>query len=104
MEEIKHLKIEIVTYLFPKFTRMQVFDSCMPSFFACTNVWWGMRPTAWLGEWVQWTRRAGPDRRGGRPGLPLTTGSPGLLIYIKAPISTVIPRHIFTNNLFYCLK
>jgi hypothetical protein len=35
MEEIKDLKIETVTYLFPKFTSMQrnVFDSCMPSFF-----------------------------------------------------------------------
>jgi hypothetical protein len=31
MEEIKHLKIEIVTHIFPNFTRMQwnVFDSCM---------------------------------------------------------------------------
>jgi hypothetical protein len=31
MEEIKHLKIEIATHNFPKFTRMQgnVFDQCM---------------------------------------------------------------------------
>jgi hypothetical protein len=36
MEEIKYLKIETVTHIFPKFTRMQgnVFDSCMHSFFA----------------------------------------------------------------------
>jgi hypothetical protein len=40
MEEIKHLKIETVTHIFPKFMHMQedVFDSCMPSFFACTDV------------------------------------------------------------------
>jgi hypothetical protein len=35
MEEIKHLKIETTTHLFPKFMRMQenVFDSCMYFFF-----------------------------------------------------------------------
>jgi hypothetical protein len=35
MEEIKRLKIETVTHIFPKFMRMQadVFDSCMHSFF-----------------------------------------------------------------------
>jgi hypothetical protein len=35
MEEIKHLKIKIVTHIFPKFTRMQgnVFDSCVHSFY-----------------------------------------------------------------------
>jgi hypothetical protein len=40
MEEIKHLKIETVTYIFPKFMRMQgdVFDSCMHSFFARRDV------------------------------------------------------------------
>jgi hypothetical protein len=34
MEEIKHLKIETVTHIFSKFTRIQgnVFDSCMHSF------------------------------------------------------------------------
>jgi hypothetical protein len=42
MEE-NHLKIETVTYIFPKFTCMQgnVFDSCMSSYFlACTDVRW----------------------------------------------------------------
>jgi hypothetical protein len=31
MEEIKHLKIETATHIFPKFTRMQrnVLDQCM---------------------------------------------------------------------------
>jgi hypothetical protein len=40
MEEIKHLKIETVIHIFPKFMRMQedVFDSCMHSFFARTDV------------------------------------------------------------------
>jgi hypothetical protein len=27
-----------------------------------------------------------------------------LYLYYKAQVSTVIPRHIFTNNPFYCLK
>jgi hypothetical protein len=51
MKEIKHLKIETVTHIFPKFTRMQgnMFDSCMHSFFAGTDV---AHPT-WL------SRRAG---------------------------------------------
>jgi hypothetical protein len=46
MEEIKHLKIEIVTYLFPKFTRMQgnVFDSCMSSYFLHAQTWGGGAP------------------------------------------------------------
>jgi hypothetical protein len=48
---------------------------------------------AWLGEWVQWARRAGPGRRGGRPGLPLTRGSPGLLIYL--PYIYIYVIHIF---------
>jgi hypothetical protein len=40
MEEIKHLKIETVTHIFPKFMRMQgdMFGSCMHSFFARTDV------------------------------------------------------------------
>jgi hypothetical protein len=40
MEELNHLKIETVTHIFPKFMRMQgdVFDSCMHSFFARTDV------------------------------------------------------------------
>jgi hypothetical protein len=52
MEEIKHLKIETTTHIFPKFTRMQgnVFDSCIHSFFACTDV----------GEW----RNRQPDSVG----------------------------------------
>jgi hypothetical protein len=62
MEEIKHLKIETVTHLFPKFThRGKVFDSCM-HFFACMDVERVACPTAWLGEWVGvpgWTRSQG---------------------------------------------
>jgi hypothetical protein len=52
MEKIKHLKIEITTHIFPKFTRMHliVFDSCMHSFFfALTDVGRVAHPTAWLG-------------------------------------------------------
>jgi hypothetical protein len=81
MEEIKHLKIETVTYLFPKFTRVQknVFDSCMPFYFFMHRRGVGVHPTAWLGEWVQCARRAGPGRRGGRPRLLLVRGNSGLL-------------------------
>jgi hypothetical protein len=48
MEEIKHLRIETVTHIFSKFTRMQenVFDSCMHSFFARTDVGRVAHPTA----------------------------------------------------------
>jgi hypothetical protein len=51
MEKIKHLKIETATYFFPKFTRMHwiVFDSCMHSFFALTDVGHVAHPTGWLG-------------------------------------------------------
>jgi hypothetical protein len=51
----KKLNIEIVTYLFSKFTRIQgnMFDSCMPSyFFAGTDVGLGTHSIAWLGVWV----------------------------------------------------
>jgi hypothetical protein len=49
MEEIKHLKIETATYIFPKFTRMQVnvFDLCMHSFFARTDAGRVAHPTDW---------------------------------------------------------
>jgi hypothetical protein len=64
MEKIKHLKIETVTHIFPKFTRMHwiVFDSCMHSFF-CAN-----------------RRGAGgaPDRLVGRAGLNQFVGVVGL--------------------------
>jgi hypothetical protein len=52
MEEIKHLKIETATHIFPKFTRMLwiVFYSCMHSFFfALTDVREVAHPTGWLG-------------------------------------------------------
>jgi hypothetical protein len=47
MEKIKHLKIETVTHIFPKFTLVQgnVFDSCMYSFFARTDVGRVAHPT-----------------------------------------------------------
>jgi hypothetical protein len=55
MEEIKHLNIETGTYIFSKFTHMQgnVFDLCMHSFFARTDVGRVAHPTAWS------SRRAG---------------------------------------------
>jgi hypothetical protein len=51
MEEIKHLKIETATHIFPKFTHMHwiVFDSCMYFFFALTDVGQVAHPTGWLG-------------------------------------------------------
>jgi hypothetical protein len=61
MEEIKHLKIETATHIFPKFTRMQgtVFDSCMHFFFARTDVERVAQPTTWL------SRRAGSNQVAG---------------------------------------
>jgi hypothetical protein len=80
MEEIKHLKIEIATHIFPKFMRMQgdVFDSCMHSFFARTDVGAG-GATDSLVQSVRWVE---PGCRDDRPGLPLTIGSPGLPLYL----------------------
>jgi hypothetical protein len=70
MEEIKHLKIETATHIFPKFMRMQgyVFDSCMHSFFAHTDVGAG-GATDILVQSVRWVE---PGCRDDRPGLPLT--------------------------------
>jgi hypothetical protein len=52
MEEIKHLKIETATHLFPKF-KENMFDLCTPSyFFACTYVGWETHPTTCLGVWM----------------------------------------------------
>jgi hypothetical protein len=50
MEEIKNLKIKTATHIFPKFTRMQgnMFDSCIYSFFARTDVGRVAQPTAWF--------------------------------------------------------
>jgi hypothetical protein len=50
MEEIKHLKIETVAHIFPKSMRMQgdMFDSCMHSIFARTDVARVVQPTAWF--------------------------------------------------------
>jgi hypothetical protein len=77
MEEIKNLKIETAAHIFPKFMRMHwiVFDSCMHSFFALTDVGQVAHPTAWLGALVK------PVCRGSRPELPLTIGSLGLPLY-----------------------
>jgi hypothetical protein len=79
MEEIKHLKIETAAHFFPKFTRMHwiVFDSCMHSFFCANRRGAGGAPDRLVGaRWVE------PVCRGGRPGLPLTIGSPGLPLYL----------------------
>jgi hypothetical protein len=80
MEEIKHLKIETVTHIFPKFMRMQgdLFDSCMHSFFARRDVGAG-GATDSLVQSVRWVE---PGYRDERPGLPLTIGSPGLPLYL----------------------
>ena len=53
-----------------------VFDSCMHSFFALTDVGQVAHPTACLGALVE------PVCRSDRPGLPLTIGSPGLPLYL----------------------
>jgi hypothetical protein len=73
MEEIKRLKIETVTHIFPKFMRMQgdVFDSCMHSFFAHTDVGAGGATDSM----VQSVRCIEPGYRDDRPRLPLTIGS-----------------------------
>jgi hypothetical protein len=80
MEEIKHLKIETVTHIFPKFMRMQgdVFDSCVHSFFARTDVGAG-GATDSLVQSVCWGE---PGCRDDRPRLPLTIGSPELALYL----------------------
>jgi hypothetical protein len=80
MEEIKHFKIETVTHIFPKFMRMQgdVFDSCMHSFFARTDMGAG-DATDSLVQSVRWVE---PGCWDDRPGLLLTIGSPGLPLYL----------------------
>jgi hypothetical protein len=80
MEEIKHLKIETITHIFPKFMRMQgdVFDSCMHSFFARRDVG-ADGATDSLVQSVHWVE---PGCRDERPGLPLSIGSTGLPLYL----------------------
>jgi hypothetical protein len=69
MEEIKHLKLETVTYLFSKFMGMHenVFDSCMTSFFACIDVGWGRTRQPGLASGC--SGRAGLDQVAGVVGL-----------------------------------
>jgi hypothetical protein len=95
MEEIKHLKIETVTHIFPKFMRMQgdVFDSYMHSFFARTDVGAG-GATDSLVQSVRWVE---PVCRGSRPRLPLTIGSPELPLYLPY---IYIPRSIIPATWF----
>jgi hypothetical protein len=64
MEKIKHLKIETATHIFPKFTRMKgnVFDLCIYSFFARTDVDAG-GATDSLVQSVRWVE---PGYRGDR--------------------------------------
>jgi hypothetical protein len=80
MEKIKHLKIETVTHIFPKFMRMQgdMFDSCMHSFFARTDVGAG-DATDSLVQSMCWIK---PGCRDDRPGLSLTIESLYIYIYI----------------------
>jgi hypothetical protein len=70
IEEIKYLKIETATHIIPKFMRMQedVFDLCMHSFFARTDVGAG-GATDSLVQSVRWVE---PGCRDDRPRLPLT--------------------------------
>jgi hypothetical protein len=92
MEEIKDLKIETAAHIFPKFMHMHwiVFDSCMHSFFCANRRGAG-------GALVE------PVCRCGRPGLPLTIGSPGLplylhiYIYIYIYIVCILPALIFNS-------
>jgi hypothetical protein len=76
MEKIKHLKIETVIHIFPKFIRMQgdVFDSCMHSFFARRDVGVGGATDS-----LRWFE---PGCMDDRPGLLLTIKSPGLPLYL----------------------
>jgi hypothetical protein len=80
MEEIKHLKIETDTHIFPEFTRMQenVFDSCMHYFFCA----YSHGPSDAPDSLIESARRVEPDCRSSRPGLPLTIGSLGLPLYL----------------------
>jgi hypothetical protein len=61
MEEIKHLKIETVTYLFSKFTCMQenVFDSCMHFFLTRPDLGWVAHPTTYLSRRARLNQVAG---------------------------------------------
>jgi hypothetical protein len=97
MEEIKHLKIEIATHIFPKFIRLQgdVFDSCMHSFFARTDVDAG-GATDSLVQSVRWVE---PGYWDDRRGLPLTIGSPGLPLYLP-----YIYIYIYTHTHTAALK
>jgi hypothetical protein len=92
MEKIKHLKIETVIHIFPKFMRMQVdvFDSCMHSFFARTDVGAG-GATDKLVQSVRWVE---PGCKDDRPGLPLTIESPELPLYLP---------YIYIDNIVYVL-
>jgi hypothetical protein len=73
MEEIKHLKIETATHIFPKFMCIQgdVFDSCMHSFFARTDVGAG-GATETVVQSMRWVE---PGCRDDRSALLLTIGS-----------------------------
>jgi hypothetical protein len=97
MEKIKHLKIETVTHIFPKFMRMQgdVFDSYMHSFFARTDVGVG-GATDSLVQSVRWVE---PGCMDDRPELPLTIGSPGLPLYLQY-IYICICHWFQTSNMF----
>jgi hypothetical protein len=83
MKEIKHLKIETYTHIFPKFMRMQrdVFDSCMHSFFARTDVGAG-GATDSLVQSVRWVEPGCRDDRLGLPLKPRDPIIPTLYIYI----------------------
>jgi hypothetical protein len=60
-------------------------------FFALTDVGQVAYPTACLGALVE------PVCRGGRPGLPLTIGSSGLLLYLPY-------IYIYNTYINYCIN
>jgi hypothetical protein len=79
MEEIKHLKIETVTHIFPKFTRMQgnMFD--MHAFLFCAH---RCGTSGAIDSLVQSVRWVEPGCRGDQSVLSLTIGSPVLSLYL----------------------
>jgi hypothetical protein len=67
--------------------------ACIP-FFALTDVGQVAHSTACLGALVE------PVCRGGRPGLPLTIGSPGLPLYLPYIYIYIYIFVVFSNILY----
>jgi hypothetical protein len=95
MEEIKDLKTETAAHIFPKFMRMYwiVFDSCMHSFFCANRRGAGGTPDSLFGR-AGWT-----SLHSGRPGLPLTIGSPGLPLYLPYIYIYIYSLYVWSSGL-----